>query len=143
MAKLKFKKDNITDTVLNTAIGGAGNVVFDMAWEYMPDAVTNLGDTAKNAIKLIGGAVAGSMVSNKYLRALTNGFAVVGASDLISGLVTGNTETDSINDDPASASGLPHGTIGRVRMPQYGSPTYRRKAATSTRVSGLKDFMGD
>lgn len=137
MAKLKFKKENITDTLMNTAIGGAGNVVFDTIWNYLPNAVTDLGDTAKNAIKLIGGAVAGSMVSNKYLRAMTNGFAVVGASDLVSGLING-TESGSSE----GAEGLPNGTIGRIRMPQYGNQKYRR-AARATRVSGLDDFMGD
>ena len=131
MSKVKnpFKKKSLTDTLVNTAIGGAGNVVFDTIWGYLPDSLTkDTSDIIKNVIKLVGGAVAGGMVSNRYLRAMTDGFAVVGASDLVSGL---------INQQPTA--GLPDGTIGR--MPRYGSPKYR--SGKKSRIAGLQDFMGE
>lgn len=140
--KNPFKKQSIVDTLTNTAIGGAGNVVFDYAWDAAGLDKTFAGEdgkgdvsTIKNAIKLVGGAIAGSMVSNKYVRAMTDGFAVVGASNLVSGLIT-----------PKETTGLPEGTIGKIR--RYGNPEYaqRMRAARGTRgtqgTNGLEGFMG-
>ena len=149
MAKIKnpFKKSSITDTVVNIGIGGAGNVAFDYLWDVAGLDTTLASDDGKrdvslikNAIKLVGGAVAGSMVSNKYLRAMADGFGVVGASDLVSGLLNSTDLTNTSTSTSTGTEGLPAGTIGR--MPRYGSRAYRR-AAKSSRVAGLQDFMGE
>lgn len=137
MKKNPFKKQSIIDTLANTFIGGAGNVAFDYAWDAFGLDTTFAGQDGsgdvsmiKNAIKLVGGAVAGSMVSNKYARAMTDGFSVVGASNLVSSLLV-NKET----------SGLPEGTIGRIRR-QYGKPSYVRKVRGTQGTNGLEGFMG-
>lgn len=138
MKKNPFKKQSIIDTLTNTAIGGAGNVAFDYLWETADLDTTfagtdGTGDVAmiKNAIKLVGGAVAGSMVNNKYLRAMTDGFAVVGASNLVSGLITPKEK---------ETNGLPEGTIGRIR--RYGNPAYAQRMRGTHGTNGLEGFMG-
>ena len=124
--KNPFKKSSIVDTVINVGVGGAANVAIDYAFNAV-EALSSLGDTTKNAIKIAAGALAGTMISNKYARAAADGVAVVGASELISGLIN---KTDA-------ASGLPEGTIGRIRLGQRG---FARRA----RVAGVAgaDFMG-
>ena len=147
MKKNPFKKKNLTDTLINTAIGGAGNVVFDTIWGYLPASVTEMenADTIKNAIKLVGGAVAGSMVNNRYLRAMTDGFAVVGASDLVSGLVGDALQSSSSSsgsegsEGSEGSAGLPQGTIGRIRRPMMHYGTRRRSPVRGTH--GLEGFM--
>lgn len=122
MAKNPFKKQSIIDTVINVGIGGAANVAIDYVVNSV-DAIKSLGDTTVNAAKIAIGAVAGSMVSNKMLRAACDGIATVGVSNLVAGLM---------GDQAAPASGLPYGTIGRVRP---GNVAYRR--ARTRKVSGV------
>ena len=110
--KNPFKKQGIAATAVNTLIGGAGNVAFDYAWDALGDTTSSVSENWKNGIKIVGGAVLGSMVTNKYLRAMADGFAVVGASNLVSDLIS--------KEAPA---GLPHGTVGRI-IP--GNRTYRK-----------------
>ncbi len=107
MAKNLFKKENLLDLAMNVGIGGAANVAFDSVVTNI-EAFATLSDTTKNAIKFGIGIVGSSMVSDKYVRAAMNGFATVGASELISGL---------INDDNQATAGLPAGMIGR--RPRY------------------------
>lgn len=122
MAKNLFKKSSIIDTVVNVGVGGAANVAVDYVVNQF-DAIKSLGDTTVNAIKIAAGALVGSMVSNKVARAAADGVATVGAANLISGLMA-DTTTET-------TSGLPYGTIGRVRP---GVRAYRRAAH---KVSGV------
>lgn len=122
MAKNPFKKQSIVDTVVNVGIGGAANVAIDYVVSQV-EAIQSLGDTTINAAKIALGAVAGSMVSNKMLRAACDGIATVGVSNLVKGLMDGTTSTET-------TSGLPSGTIGRV-IP--GNRAYRR----ARKVSGV------
>lgn len=110
MAKNPFKKNSIVDTAVNVGIGGAANVAFDSivaTFNKQSDGTQLFDATTMNIIKVVAGAVAGSMVSNKYVRAATDGIATVGVSNLIEPYIK-------------PASGLPQGTIaggvGRVRV---------------------------
>lgn len=125
MAKNPFKKSSIADTVINVSVGGAANVAIDYLVDQV-EALKGLGDTTINAAKIVAGAVVGSMVSNKIARAAADGVAVVGVSNLISGLIS---DSSSSTEAPA---GLPYGTIGRV-IP--GNRAYRRVRAK--KVSGV------
>lgn len=127
MAKNPFKKQSIIDTVVNVGIGGAANVAIDYVVSQV-DAIQSLGDTTINAAKIALGAVAGSMVSNKMLRAACDGIATVGVSNLVKGLMDGTSSTET-------TSGLPYGTIGRV-IP--GNRAYRR----ARKVSGVGAAAG-
>lgn len=98
--KNPFKKKGLAQTVVNTVIGGAGNVAAD----YVISQIPQLAEVDSNYInggKIVAGALIGSMSRNKYVHALADGMAVVGASELVSSLIT-------------PTSGLPKGTIGRV-----------------------------
>lgn len=130
MAKNLFKKENLIDLALNVGIGGAANVAFDSIVTNI-EYFNTLSDTTKNAIKFGIGVVGSSMVSDKYVRAAMNGFATVGASQLISGL---------INDDNAGTAGLPSGMVGR---PRY-VPARRALAQSMSRqrIRGVKDMIG-
>lgn len=121
MAKNPFKKQSIVDTVVNVGIGGAANVAIDYVVSQV-EAIQSLGDTTINAAKIALGAVAGSMVSNKMLRAACDGIATVGVSNLVKGLMDGDTTSKE------DIKGLPYGTIGRV-IP--GNRAYRRARKVS------------
>jgi hypothetical protein len=125
MAKNPFKKSSIADTVINVSVGGAANVAIDYLVDQV-EALKGLGDTTINAAKIVAGAVVGSMVSNKIARAAADGVAVVGVSNLISGLISDSSSSTE------GSSGLPYGTIGRV-IP--GNSAYRR--ARAKKVSGV------
>ena len=133
--KNPFKKSSIIDTVTNVAVGGAANVAMDYALNSIGETigVDLSAGTTKHAVKIAVGALAGSMISNKYARVAFDGIATVGAADLIDSLVNGEATTTTTTTAPA---GLPEGTIGRIRMGQRG---FRRG-----RVAGIQgaDFMG-
>lgn len=122
MAKNPFKKQSLTDTLVNVGIGGAANVALDYVLDMVDPAGTMLSGTTKNIAKIVGGAVVGSMVSGKMWRAATDGIAVVGVSNLISELM-GDTTSESTTTEPTS--GLAPGTIGRVRT---GDQYFKKKA---------------
>ena len=128
MAKNPFKKQSIMDTVVNVGIGGAANVAIDYVVSQV-EAIQSLGDTTINAAKIALGAVVGSMVSNKMLRAACDGVATVGVSNLVSGLLA---------DSATPASGMPYGTIGlpkdTVGRVIPGNRAYRR---AHRKVSGV------
>lgn len=123
MAKNPFKKQSLTDTLVNVGIGGAANVALDYVLEMVDPASTMLSGTTKNIVKIVGGALVGGMVANKMVRAATDGIAVVGVSNLIRELMDETTETPE-TPEPATA-GLAPGTIGRVRT---GDPYFKKKA---------------
>lgn len=144
MAKNPFKKQSLMDTLTNVGIGGAANVAIDYVYDAagLEDTLSFgdvSGDTVKNIVKIVGGAVVGGMIRNKYARAAADGVATVGVSNLISGLMekAGDDSDQDSKGGNEGATGLPYGTIGRIRRPQYGS----RKYARSKRVAGLDDFM--
>ena len=130
MAKNPFKKQSIIDTAVNVAVGGAANVAIDYVVSQV-DFIQEMGDTTINAGKIVLGAVLGSMVSDKTLRAACDGVATVGISNLIAGFMAGQTGGAASDGAEEPTSGLPYGTIGRVRL---GNKAYRRSAR---RVSGV------
>lgn len=126
MAKNPFKKQSIIDTVVNVGIGGAANVAIDYVVSQV-DAIQSLGDTTINAGKIALGALVGSMVSNKMLRAAADGVATVGVSNLIAGLMS-DTENKPASGLPYGIVGLPYGTINGRRRVVPGNGAYRRAA---------------
>ena len=127
MAKNPFKSKSIMDTVVNVGIGGAANVAIDYVVSQV-EAIQSLGDTTINAAKVALGAVVGSMVSNKMLRAACDGVATVGVSNLVSGLLADATPASGM---PYGTIGLPKDTVGRI-IP--GNRAYRR---AHRKVSGV------
>lgn len=122
MAKNPFKKGNVVDTLINVGVGGAGNVAADYIIDSIQkDAKEPWSPDTINLGKFIIGSVGSAMVSNKYAKALMDGFAVVGASNYISSLMAESQTT----------SGVPAGTIGRAR---YIAPrkSYARRFAGKT-----------
>lgn len=140
MKKNPFKKQSLMDTLTNVGIGGASNVAFDYIWDAAGlDATLTFesvsADTIKNGIKILGGALAGGMISNKYGRAAADGIATVGVSNLVSGLITGS-DTDKPKTG-GETTGLPSGTVGRIGR-RYGSAAYAR-GRRSGKIAG--DFI--
>lgn len=119
MAKNPFKKGNVVDTLINVGVGGAGNVAADYLINNV-EMLKSLDADTINIGKFVVGSVGSAMVSNKYVKALMDGFAVVGASNYISSLMADQT-----------TSGVPAGTIGRAR---YIAPrrAYARRFAGKT-----------
>lgn len=113
--KNPFKKQSIVDTVINVGIGGAANVAIDYVVNSV-DMLKSQSSTVINAGKILLGAFAGTMLSNKFARAAADGVATVGAANLVSGLIADAPET-------TPTAGLPANTIGRLRA---GNKFYRR-----------------
>lgn len=118
--KNPFKLNNVLSSAAALAIGGGANVLADYAIEQIGLSEEN--KKYVNAGKIVIGAVGGSMINGKkygWLKSAMDGIAIVGASNLINGLV----------NDAEPASGLPEGTIGRIRLGQRGfRPAGRRVA---------------
>jgi len=106
--KNPFKVKNITDTLVNVGVGGAANVAMDYAFGKI-SFLSELDSTAKNAVKIVAGAIVGSMFGNKYAKAAFDGIATVGVSNLI-----GSYLNEEEKEEAASPSGLPEGMIGRA-----------------------------
>lgn len=124
--KNPFKKQGIMTTMVNTLIGGAGNV----AANYVISQIDALSTVDANYIaggKIVAGALIGSMSSNKYVHALADGMAVVGASELVSSLIA---------SDPTSGL-VSNGTIGRAHA---GDPYFKSNRGKGFTVSGA--FLG-
>ena len=118
--KNPFKLNNVLSSAAALAIGGGANVLADYAIEQI--GLSEKNKKYVNAGKIVIGAVGGSMINGKkygWLKSAMDGIAIVGASDLINGLV----------NDEEPTSGLPEGTIGRIRLGQRGfRPASRRVA---------------
>ena len=146
MAKNPFKKKSLTDTLVNVGIGGAANVAIDAAWDaigvdsYLPAMESVSASTIKHAIKIIGGALVGGMVSNRYARAAADGVATVGVSNLIDELWNpGSSDSSaSASESAAASAGLPGGTIGALRGYRYGNKSFGKGKG---RMAGLEDFQ--
>lgn len=124
MAKNPFKKSNVVDTLINVGVGGAGNVAADYLINNV-DMLKSLDADTINLGKFVVGSVGSAMVSNKYVKALMDGFAVVGASNYISSLMADQT-----------TSGVPAGTIGRAR---YIAPRRAYARRFSGKTSGVPE----
>ena len=109
-----LKKQNVVDTAVNLALGGGANVAIDYAVQSI-DALASIDTKYINAGKLVIGAVASSMVSNKMAKSAFDGIAVVGASNLIKELMGGSETAESTTGVPAGTVGR---LIGRARSPR-------------------------
>lgn len=145
MKKNPFKKKSLMDTLTNVGIGGASNVAFDYIWDTagLDTTLSFTGsdgkevvsaDTIKNAIKIVGGAVVGGMITNKYGRAAADGIATVGVSNLVDGLINSSKDDET----PKPETGLPNGTVGRIGR-RYGSAAYAQRSRRG-KIAG--DFIG-
>ncbi len=120
--KNPFKKSSIVDTIVNVGIGGAANVAMDYVFSMLPaDTISTLGDSTKNIIKIAAGALAGSMISGKYVRAAADGIATVGAANLIAGLISSTDDKENENANKPAGRVPFIGYPGRsMRMGQPG-----------------------
>lgn len=109
-----MKKQNVVDTAVNLALGGGANVAIDYAVQSI-DALASIDTKYINAGKLVIGAVASSMVSNKMAKSAFDGIAVVGASNLIKELMGGGESAETTTGVPAGTVGR---LIGRARSPR-------------------------
>lgn len=156
MAKNPFKKKSLMDTLVNVGIGGAANVLYDQvlgssiesSLKKSNENSTNEEEsstnpaTVNNIIKIVGGAVIGGMISNRYGRAAADGIATVGVSNLISGLMGSSTETGGDNSGETTTTtttatkteGLPGGTVGRILL---GNRKYKKRG-----TNGLGNIYG-
>ena len=136
MAKNPFKTKNITDALINVGIGGAANVGVDyICTRYLS---TTEQDTI-DLVKGIGGAVGSTMVGNRFIKAAFDGIAVAGFSSYIRSQMA-----DSFAEAAAEAaaekaaegtSGVPYGTVGRVR---YIAPrAAKARAFANKNISGV------
>lgn len=131
MAKNPFKKGNVVDTLISVGVGGAGNVAADyIINSIQKDATEPWSPDTINLGKFIIGSVGSAMVSNRYAKALMDGFAVVGASNYISTLMAETPAPSS----PEATAGVPYGTIGRAR---YVAPRARYARSFATKTSGV------
>lgn len=126
-----FKKSSIVDTLVNVGIGGGANVAMDYLYGLIPaETFANVQNPTmiKNLIKVGVGVLGGSMVSGKnakYIRPAVDGIATVGASELISGLISGSDEEET----PKTTTGVAF--MGRAdrRMGQRGFRSVRSTGA--------------
>lgn len=141
MAKNFFKKESATASLMNVAIGGASNVAIDTVISSMQDEAKEAAKTAEdrektqryiNIGKIVGGILIGSMSSNKVIKAVGDGVATVGVSNLVASFM-GDTVAGSSN----GTAGLPD-MMGAVSMrPAHTAYVERAKTrAKRTAVSG-------
>ena len=134
--KNPFKKQSIVDTLVNVGVGGAANVLIDYGITLLPaDMQESIKGTTKHIAKIAIGAIGGSMAKNKYLRAATDGIAVVGVSDWVNELMTPAEDKTANNGGENGPSGAPFIGTGRIRTGQRG---FRR----GVRGTGAVAFMG-
>lgn len=138
-----FKKSSIVDTLVNVGIGGGANVAMDYLYGLIPEETfANVQNPTmiKNLIKVGVGVLGGSMVSGKsakYLRPAVDGIATVGASELISGLISGSDDANTGGGSNTGAGGVAFmGRAGR-RMGQRGFRSVRGAGNV-----GTVPFMG-
>lgn len=129
--KNPFKKQGVMATLTNVSIGGAANVAIDYAVSQV-DALSGMSDTVISAGKLLLGAIGGSMTTNPFVRAAADGVAVVGASELVKGLIS--DEEQPITTE--TTSGLPKGTVGNIRFTP-GNRTFRRKTVSGVSAAAV------
>ena len=122
-----FNTKSAIATGTSVLVGGVGSAVADWLlakYDVIPASFKQYTDAGK----VVLGAVAGSMITNQIAKSAFDGIATVAAANLVAGFLPEGTK---------STSGLPEGTIGRLRMGQRG---FRR-----ARIAGVNgaNFMQD
>ena len=126
--KNPFKKKGLTQTMISTLAGGAGNVAADFIIGQI-DALSDVDANYINGGKIVAGALLGSMSTNKIVHYVADGMAVVGASALINSLI-------SQTEKPASGF-VANGTVGRVMAgDRYFKKTAAGKGFNATAFMG-------
>ena len=128
-----FNAKSAIATATSMAVAGAGSAVVDWALAKYDVLPAEWGDTAVQAGKIVVGAIGGSMIKNQIAKSVFDGIATVAAAKLVAGMLP---EGDADKGGALQTTGLPDGTIGRIRLGQRG---FRRG-----RVAGMAgaDFMG-
>ena len=129
-----FKSFNAKSTIATATsmvVAGAGSAVVDWALAKYDVLPASWGDTAVQAGKIVVGAIGGSMIKNQIAKSVFDGIATVASAKLVAGMLP-----EGENGGALQTTGLPEGTIGRIRLGQRG---FRRG-----RVAGMAgaDFMG-
>ena len=129
-----FKSFNAKSTIATATsmvVAGAGSAVVDWALAKYDVLPASWGDTAVQAGKIVVGAIGGSMIKNQIAKSVFDGIATVASAKLVAGMLP-----EGENGGTLQTTGLPEGTIGRIRLGQRG---FRRG-----RVAGMAgaDFMG-
>lgn len=106
-----FKKNNVVDTAINVGIGAVANIAVDYAVSAI-DTNNEWDSMYVNGGKFLVGVVGSTMIGEKMVKAALDGVAVVGLSNLVNDLMN---STDTGDDKKEQTSGVPRGTIGRVR----------------------------
>ena len=125
-----FNTKSAIATATSMAVAGAGSAVVDWALAKYDVLPASWGDTAVQAGKIVVGAIGGSMIKNQIAKSVFDGIATVAAAKLVAGMLP-----EGENGGALQTTGLPDGTIGRIRLGQRG---FRRG-----RVAGMAgaDFM--
>lgn len=128
-----FNTKSAIATATSMAVAGAGSAVVDWLLKKYDVLPAEWGDQAVQIGKLAVGAIGGSMVKNQIAKSVMDGIATVAAAKLTEGLLP---EAGEDGGTALQTTGLPQGTIGRIRMGQRG---FRR-----ARIAGIQgaDFMG-
>lgn len=135
--KNPFKLQSAISTGVAMLTAGAGSAAVDWALEKSQIIPAEWGNTAVNGLKVLAGAIVGSMVKSKgtlssIVKSVADGVATVGAANLTSSFIGGTSAAD-----PAPTAGLAPGTIGRTL--HLGNKAYRRGVRG---VNGAASFMG-
>lgn len=127
-----FNAKSAITTATTMAVAGAGSAVADWLFAKYDVLPASWGDTAVQAGKIVVGAIGGSMIKNQIAKSVFDGIATVAAAKLVAGMLP---EGDADKGGSTQMTGLPEGTIGRIRLGQRG---FRRG-----RVAGMggADFM--
>ena len=133
-----FNAKSAIATATSMAVAGAGSAVVDWALAKYDVLPAEWGDTAVQAGKIVVGAIGGSMIKNQIAKSVFDGIATVAAAKLVEGMLQENDADKSGDADKGGSTqmtGLPDGTIGRIRLGQRG---FRRG-----RLAGMAgaDFM--
>lgn len=128
-----FSTKSAIATATSMAVAGAGSAVVDWALAKYDVLPASWGDTAVQAGKIVVGAIGGSMIKNQIAKSVFDGIATVAAAKLVAGMLPEGDDAGAKSN--IGPSGLPEGTIGRIRLGQRG---FRRG-----RVAGMggADFM--
>lgn len=126
-----FNTKSAISTATSMVVAGAGSAVVDWALAKYDVLPASWGDTAVQAGKIVVGAIGGSMIKNQIAKSVFDGIATVASAKLVAGMLP-----EGENGGTLQTTGLPEGTIGRIRLGQRG---FRRG-----RVAGMAgaDFMG-
>ena len=126
-----FNTKSAIATATSMVVAGAGSAVVDWALAKYDVLPASWGDTAVQAGKIVVGAIGGSMIKNQIAKSVFDGIATVASAKLVAGMLP-----EGENGGALQTTGLPEGTIGRIRLGQRG---FRRG-----RVAGMAgaDFMG-